>query len=172
MGYGGYHTASPDAKQPRPYGWATYWDILTLVKNPADVPKDKAPWVIPSSTGGEQARSHQFQHKNGIFHMLWADLDDVGILTALELSRMISDIFPPGTAHLIYSTKSATPENNKSRILIPLDPPAPGSDYVILQRIFNDKLEAAGIQPDRATERAGQLCYLPNKGDHYDFHIG
>ena len=39
--------------------------------------------------------------------------------------------------------------------------------FIILQTILNNRLEAVGITPDRATERAGQLCYLPNKGDYY-----
>jgi hypothetical protein len=35
------------------------------------------------------------------------------------------------------------------------------------QQLLNDKLEALGIKPDRAAERAAQLCYLPNKGKFY-----
>lgn len=170
-GYGSFHTANPNAKNPRDYVTLAMGTIPSMVKDPVDVPKSEAPWIIPSSTGGPYAREHKFQREHGKFYALVADLDHVGPLTSLDLAAAISSIFPPGTAHYIYSTKSATPENNKSRIIVPLSVPIPGKDYSMYAQIFNDKLQAAGIEPDRATERPGQLFYLPNRGAHYDYHI-
>ena len=43
--------------------------------------------------------------------------------------------------------------------------------WLTLQKILNDKLQKAGITPDRVTERTGQLCYLPNRGEFYAYHI-
>ncbi|WP_459915875.1 hypothetical protein [Desulfocicer niacini] len=170
-GNGAYHSESHTAKNPAPYLRFALDVLNSMVKNPLDVPKSEAPWIIPSSTGGELARNHDFQRQHGKFHALVADLDHVGPLTSLGISTAISAIFPPGTAHYIYSTKSATPENNKSRIIVPLSVPIPGRDYSMYAQIFNDKLQAAGIEPDRATERPGQLFYLPNRGAFYDCHI-
>jgi hypothetical protein len=68
---------------------------------------------------------------------------------------------------LAYTTASATRERQKLRCIVPLAEPVPGSHYVLLAEALNNRLEAAGIIPDRATERAGQLCYLPNRGDFY-----
>ena len=170
-GNGSYHTAKPDAKKPKPYIWLALDKIPSMVKNPVNVPKAEAPWAIFSSTGGDYAREHKFQRENGKYQALAGDLDEVGNLTALGISSIISAIFTPGTSHFIYSTKSATPENNKSRIIIPLAAPIPGREYPLYAKVFNDKLSAAGIEPDRATERCGQLFYLPNRGVFYDFHI-
>jgi hypothetical protein len=47
----------------------------------------------------------------------------------------------------------------------------PGADYSMMAKILNDRLEAAGLIPDRATERTGQLCYLPNRGEYYQHLI-
>ena len=34
-----------------------------------------------------------------------------------------------------------------------------------------DLLEDEGLTCDRALERTGQIIFLPNRGDHYEFHI-
>ncbi len=47
----------------------------------------------------------------------------------------------------------------------------PGETYILLQKILNDRIEKAGIIPDRKTEAAGQICYLPNRGELYQYHI-
>jgi len=151
--------------------WLALDELTSMVKNPVDVPKSEALWAIFSSTGGEYAREHKFQRENGKYYALIADLDEVGSLTALEISTALKIVFPKSTSHYIYSTKSAVPENNKSRIIVPLSVPVSGADYELYQKIFNDKLSDAGIEPDRATERCGQLFYLPNRGAFYDFHI-
>jgi hypothetical protein len=41
----------------------------------------------------------------------------------------------------------------------------------LYQKLFNDLLQSNGIVPDRITERANQICYLPNKGEFYDYKI-
>jgi len=170
-GEGAYHTANPDKKNPHSYGWLALDDIPSMVKNPVEVPKSEAPWAIFSGTGGPFAREHKFQRENGKYYALVGDLDDVGTLTALDISNALEIVFPRSTSHFIYSTKSATPENNKSRIIVPLAVPVSGAEYELYAKIFNDKLSAAGIEPDRATERCGQLFYLPNRGASYDYHI-
>lgn len=165
-GVGQFHTANPETKNPKPYNTVTWADIRRMVKNPVDVPKAEAPWFIPSDFTGTLARVHAEQLKNGRFYALWADLDEVGSLTILGVSTTLRSILP-GVQAFIYNTKSATPDNGKCRIIVPLATPCNGQDFILYQKIFNDKLDKAGITPDRATERTAQLCYLPNRGEHY-----
>tara|TARA_R110001592_G_scaffold44411_2_gene142958 strand:- start:443 stop:2674 length:2232 start_codon:yes stop_codon:yes gene_type:complete len=71
---------------------------------------------------------------------------------------------------MAYTSRSATEANQKARLIVPLSEPVSGGVWLTLQKILNDKLQAAGITPDRVTERTGQLCYLPNRGDFYAHH--
>ncbi len=169
-GYGGYHTARPDAKNPKPYGRVTYNGIIDMVKNPCEAPKEQAQWAIFSTTNGPQARVHQFQRENGQYLVLWGDLDQTENLTFLDIVNRVNAAFPQ-CCHVIYTTKSATKDNPKARILLPLAENIPGHEYEMFARIFNNRLEASGLPPDRATERTGQLCYLPNRGAYYNFQI-
>ena len=169
-GFGGYHTANPAAKNPRPYTTITIEQIMAMAANPNSVAKDQAQWIIPSTTGGPEARGHAFQRENGTFWALWADLDDVAGMTFQDVTEKIRHAIP-GTMALIYTSRSATEDKPKSRVLIPLAAGILGADYSMRAKIFNNRLEAAGLTPDRVTERTGQLCYLPNRGEYYQYHI-
>ncbi len=169
-GYGGYHTARPDAKNPKPYIHAAHKDIVDMAKNPGEVPKEQAQWAIFSTIDGPQARVHQFQRENGQYSALWGDIDQTEGLTFLDIVNRVNAAFPQ-YHYIVYTSKSATENNPKSRILLPLAVSIPGHDYEMFARIFNNRLEASGLPPDRATERTGQLCYLPNRGVYYNFQI-
>jgi hypothetical protein len=56
-------------------------------------------------------------------------------------------------------------------VLIPLAIGVSYQVYKAVLTLLNDKLEARGLIPDRALERAGQVVYLPNKGKLYDSAI-
>lgn len=168
-GHGKWHTANPARKNPKPYGVITWGEVLQMAQNPPTVDKSQAQWMIPSTTGGEQAREHKFQRENGNYLALWADLDKLEGLFQGVVECVRTAI--PGVWVLVYTTRGATLGNPKSRVLIPLADPIQGVDYSIIAKILNDKLEAAGLTPDRANERPGQLCYLPNKGEYYQWAI-
>jgi hypothetical protein len=106
---------------------------------------------------------YEEQKQHGEYWMLWADLDTdppaVGELTPV-IDGIESD-------YEIYASRSATPEEPKCRILIPLAYSLSGADWKICQKLLNDRLAAAGMTPDRSTERSAQPCYLPNLGEHY-----
>ena len=75
---------------------------------------------------------------------------------------------------LIYATRSATRDNRKWRALVRLREPVTGADYSDTAAAFYDLLEeqTRGVLIcDRALERAGQLVYLPNRGEYYECHI-
>jgi hypothetical protein len=88
------------------------------------------------------------------------------LISGNYLSAIIKDIIQGD--YEIYNTSSATLDNQKARILIPLLEPLKFADWSLAQQILNDKLEALGIVPDRANERSAQVCYLPNKGKLYN----
>jgi hypothetical protein len=48
-----------------------------------------------------------------------------------------------------------------------MDEAMDGNTSFIMQSIINNILTEANIVPDCSNERAGQLCYLPNRGDFY-----
>ena len=88
----------------------------------------------------------------------------------LDVTNRVKAAFP-GIHCIIYSSRSARADLPKSRVLIPFSCIVPGADYSMIQKIINDRLQAAGLPPDRASERQGQLCYLPNKGQFYEYEI-
>jgi hypothetical protein len=162
-GFGQFHTNEADKDKPikklTPYVGITLDGIRTLVGNPQQVDKAEAQWMIPSTL---MSRNFKAQEQQGAYLILWGDIDqDAPPLD--ELAEMFRDY-----AFEIYTSRSATKANPKSRILLPLSKPLCWADWKLCQEILNDDLEAAGITPDRASERAAQLCYLPNRGSHYD----
>ncbi|MNZ23295.1 hypothetical protein D3C78_404020 [compost metagenome] len=167
-GFGGTHTNEPDPSKPKkllkPYAALTLEQIRALVNAPQQVDKAKAQWLIPSTLA---SRNFARQEQDGEFWLLWADLDTAPPpLDDLELALTLGPCL--AADYEIYTSRSATQERPKSRILIPLSKPLRGADWVLCQRALNDYLADVGYTPDRASERAAQLCYLPNRGEYYD----
>jgi len=166
-GFGQYHTNEPDPKKPNkiliPYETINLDQIRSMVDNPQDTNKDQAQWLIPSTL---PSRTFKTQETEGEFYFLWADLDKEPKELAIVCSALKNIV--GASQYEIYTTKSATAKAQKTRILIILAIPLDGKDWLFCQEILNDKLEENGIIPDRASERAAQPCYLPNKGKYYD----
>jgi AAA domain len=163
-GFGRFHT---DKNGTRPYGRLAWSDILAMVDHPQEgVPKDNAQWLIPSTLS---SRVHAEQERNGQFHALWADVDWKEVEHPRPMDDVVGFISDQlnGADFEVYASKSATVDKQKCRILIPIEPLS-GCDWVMAQRVLNALLEEAGIPPDTASEGAGQLCYLPNRGTFYD----
>ena len=162
-GFGQYHTNEPDPKKPNkkltPYVGIDDEGICALVDNPQEVEKKSAQWMIPSTL---MSRTFKEQEQHGQYAYLWADIDQNA--TGLDAIVGVMEDFD----YEIYTSKSATEDNPKCRVLIRLFERVTGDVWLICQRILNDKLEAAGITPDRKSEGAAQLCYLPNRGQYYD----
>ncbi|MCC8995965.1 MAG: DUF3987 domain-containing protein [Nitrosomonas sp.] len=160
-GYGQYHTDEPGKKIRNPYTQINLDGIRKLVHEPQKVDKPQAQWIIPSTL---LCRSFKKQEQNGQFYLLWADIDQnpKGIHAIAEIIENII----PGNNFEIYTSKSASEENQKCRLLIPSNP-LPGRKWILCQEILNDKLREKGVLPDRKSEGAAQLCYLPNRGKYY-----
>ena len=164
-GNGQYHTDSNN--QHGPLIGVSLQQVRLMVNDPVDCKKSEAPWIIPSTL---KTRSKQRQLKEGQFYALWADLDNLEGITWSLVTDAVGVITGWSEAY-IYSSKSATPENLKCRVLIPLAEPVSGTDFQYGQQVLNDYLSAEGIEPDRATESANQICYLPNRGELYRHHV-
>ena len=166
-GFGQFHTNEADHAKPdkdlTPYLTIDLTGIRTLVDTPQEVDKSRAQWLIPSTL---QSRRFKAQETDGQYWMLWADFDNDP--QPIEAVQDVVVLLVLGEFDFeIYNSKSATVECPKSRLLIPLDKPLSGAEWVMCQQILNDELEAAGLHADRTSERPAQLCYLPNRGQHY-----
>lgn len=162
-GFGQFHSAKAE-KNAKDYISVTLADIEQMLTNPPSVEKSKAQWCIFSTLLN---REHAEQRQNGSFYALWADIDDSAGMTLSDITSRAIVAAPFNL--MVYASRSARADNQKARIIIPLGEPVTGVEFVIMQKILNDKLEAAGVKPDRVTERPGQLCYLPNRGEFYDY---
>ena len=163
-GYGKYH--SPNAKKnPRPLITCTLADIEQMLVTPPSVAKSSAQWFIPSTL---LSRTHAEQHKDGEFWALWGDVDKTKGLAFTELVEIARRIIPGN--FIAYTSRSATESEQKARLIIQLSEAVSGGKWKALQKILNDKLQAAGITPDRVSENTGQPCYLPNRGEFYAYH--
>ncbi len=166
-GIGAAHTNEYDTKKPQkkltPYLSIDFLEIQALVESPQQVDKAHAQWLIPSIY---KSRTFKIQEQHGEYWLLWADLDKKPPALA-EIGDLIElDVLNDGDFEL-YNSRSATEDNQKARLLIPLGKPLCYGEWRLAQEVLNDKLEALGIIPDRASERAAQLCYLPNRGELY-----
>jgi hypothetical protein len=162
-GLGAYHSDNHETN-PKPYLTVSLTDIEQLVKHPQNVKKSQGQWAILSTL---LSRESVKQHENGIFHAVWLDIDVHTEKHAIQAFLADLGVF----YYWLYSTKSSTETKQKWRVIIPLFSPASCFQFKTISEILNDKLAAAGIVPDRASERPNQVCYLPNKGEYYDFHI-
>lgn len=162
-GFGQYHTDKPSSPDPKPYNSITFDDIVSMVKTPSSTAKDHAQWFIPSTLLTREAEK---QRANGFYYAVWCDFDEHTELDAIKaiLASLVC-------SHIVYSSRSAIPDRQKWRVIIFLAHPANATEWQQIAAIINDRFEAAGIVPDRASERVNQICYLPNRGEFYQFHI-
>jgi len=134
-------------------------DVLT--QEPTALSKEKTPWVIPSQYRECDARTHKVQSVKGSYWLLTVDIDKGNISFDL-IKDAITRLFGLDQLARIYSTGSATPDNRKWRILIPLEKPLEAQRWQFWQKSLNTWLLESRITPDKVLERFGQMVYLPN----------
>ncbi len=161
-GFGQFHSNESGAKNPKPYSEITLEEIKNLVDNPPAQPKTINQWLIPSNL---KSRTFKEQEENGQYGLLWLDFDD-NPPPLNEIKEHLTDII--GNVDFeMYNSRSATVDNQKCRVIIPLTQWLKYDVWTTCQEILNNKFEALDITPDRANQRAAQLCYLPNRGEFY-----
>lgn len=161
-GIGSYHSEF-NKTNPNPYVTITLEKIEKLINDPPCVSKSNCQWAIFST---KLSRELKIQRSEGVFYALWADIDE-----HTTEDRLLEFLGSLQCDYLYYSTKSSTLEKQKWRVILPLLEPLQGRFYNGYAKALNDRLDNNFITPDRATERANQLCYLPNSGEFYKFGI-
>jgi len=166
-GFGQFHTNAPEAKNRTPYTAVTWADIYQMMIYPPSTAKHTSQWVIFSDQYEEDGRNAKHLRESGRFSALWLDVDETSH-TIKDIKKFVLQLNCLG---FIYTTASATYDAQKFRVIIPLAEPVYGWKFERLQTILNNQLEQFGISPDRANQRANQVCYLPNKGFSYEYAI-
>ena len=147
----------PSAGQP--YGSIDGKGIVALLSAPAAKPKESASAIIPSRLISPLARNHALQHSAGRF--IWSCYDiDKGNRSLDDVRSNFEAVFP-GTTKLIYSSSSATADDKRWRVLMPMLEVS-GEDFQKIQKAAFALIEQNGLQLDEALARCGQPVYLPN----------
>ncbi|MEN9757981.1 MAG: hypothetical protein RL755_2168, partial [Pseudomonadota bacterium] len=133
-------------------------DVQRLVDKPTNVPKPQAQWLIPSSY---LSRSKKDQEKHGKYWLCAFDFDK-NPPTVPELAKITREILSDGCNFELYNTNSATLDNHKSRLFIPLTEPLNAHEWLLLQQVIAAKFEQREIVHDKALEGFCQLSFLPN----------
>jgi hypothetical protein len=141
------------------YERSTLGDIIGGM--PTSKPKAKAPAFIPSSYYYFDAREHAVQRSEGMFVALVGDIDK-GNVPMADITAYTRTLFGSEAAIFIYSTGSATPEDRRWRIIIPLFEPVPFERWNVGQEAFFGYMESNGVPMDRSLARSAQPVYLPN----------
>jgi len=158
---------NPHENTGKPYTSITLQQVYDMVANPPTVDKNLAQWIIPSSYTGHDARSHEVQRNNGQFYMMALDIDQ-GNHPKEDIVDISTKILGDA-CFVVYSTRSSTEGNRKWRVLIPLGAPIPGNRYTDYQDALFDAFLHFGVQLDSTLRRTGQLVFLPNRGEFYEW---
>lgn len=159
-GYGKYQTD----KNGKPLHTVTLDQIKAMMIDPPSVPKDQAQWAIFSHL---LTRNLAHQRTSGVYGCLWADIDLAVGLTFEQIHQIACKLIPGDV--WTYTSRSATLENPKCRILHPLSERTDCGHFVMMQKLLNHHLSLAGVIPDKKTETGNQICFLPNRGEYYRF---
>lgn len=148
----------------RDYDTISFAEIRQMCLKPNACAKDYAPAFLASTYHGHLGRCHEEQRQRGTYHALIADID-IGSPSLAEVDQAIADVVGDH-ARLVYSSSSASEDQKKWRVIVPVRNPIPGAEYSTLQAAFFDELGARGIICDYAPSRSGQPVYLPNVPPH------
>ena len=110
----------------KPYSGVTEADILAMAANPPSIHKDDAQWFIPSDYLASDGREHEAQRQHGQFWAIPLDLDKDSPPLAVVRAALAGVL--GNAAHVIYSSRSAKPDNLKWRALCWLAEPIAGAD--------------------------------------------
>jgi putative DNA primase/helicase len=144
----------------RDYRTRTLQDIFEC-DTPAGVDKENAPAFIPSSYHHFDARAHAVQRERGPFVCITGDIDK-GNHSLGEVADLVKVFAGTDTAYRVYSSASASADNQKWRVLIPLAGPVPFQAWQDMQWALIKWMAANGVELDTALTRAGQPVFLPN----------
>lgn len=135
-------------------------EIAELVRNPSTETKENSLAVIGSSYCAHDARNHEIQSVHGQYNLLRFDIDsgNPSIKDVCSAFRQaLGEAF-----FMVYSTSSATTENQRWRVLVPVLHPVSHVVRRSSEVVLRNSIELLwGIEFDQVLDRAGQHIYLP-----------
>lgn len=154
--FGAYHSQKGKSAG---YETISLGDIFN--RAPLALPKENAEAIIPSSYADPDARSHASQCSHGSFVALVGDID-IGNHSIADINQRLTEFFGEGIASFIYSTSSASRENQKWRFIVPVETPLGHGEWLNLMSALYTFMSHRSVVMDKKMLGAGQLCYLPN----------
>lgn len=154
-------TYDTNIKTGEDYSVVTLASLFTL--EPANADKMAGPAFIPSSYHDYDAREHGVQRVRGEYVALACDIDK-GNASPRQVQDLVK-AFCGDAAWLIYSSPNARPNDRRWRVIMPLQTPVSFDDWHDAQNALFNFMGAAGVECDRALERAAQPVFLPNVPD-------
>lgn len=144
------------------YHTITFEQIVEMSRNPPIMPKNDANWFLPSIYNKHDAREHKAQELNGVYHAICIDIDD-GNYDLVSVNKAFDEVIGE-SERLVYSTKSATESNKRWRVIIPL---ASGANFASWSATYKHITAKIILNADESSKRAGQISFLPNRGEFY-----
>lgn len=132
---------------------------------PQSKPKMAGNAFLASTYNSYDARSHEAQRRQGKFVALVGDIDKGNL--ALADIQGAAEAFAGDAAWLVYSSAHSRLDDQRWRIVFPLETPSPFDAWFDAQNALFAFMESRGIPMDHAMSRAGQPIYLPNVPDAY-----
>ena len=138
--------------------WA---QVLEFARNPQNVEKKQSLWILPNNS---RVRKRSDTERSG-FGLLWIDVDQPPKGGLGEVIKTLMSTTP----YLAYTTKGATENVQKCRVLIPLLNSITYENWLRHQKRINHILEKAGIKSDPCNLNPAQILFLPNRGCYYAY---
>lgn len=138
---------------------ATFNDLVAMAGSPVDVPKNAAPCFIASDC---DKKTIDALMPHDAFSGAIGDRDHH--ITLAELVCILEAAGIPDA--LLYTSKSATKDNQRWRIVVPYSQPC---DAVRHEALAKYLLEVIG--GDACAAKATQIAYAPNRGEFYDWQV-
>ncbi len=140
-------------------------DIRLLFKQlvlPRDLPKDKADALfqgyVPPGTALPFKRKGWHPE---LMSVMFTDIDG-GNLAIERVVQLTADFFGGSAIAAVYSSSSATPDNKRWRIAVPLARPTETTLWRQGMKAFGAYLESQGVPFDRSLLTVNQPVYAPN----------
>lgn len=145
----------------------SYEKIKNLAANPQIIQKDESSWFMPHDQLTRE-KSHLDEHAK--YYMLTLDVDETSLPFEVVIEA-IKCVIGFNTSYIAYTSRSATKETQKMRLLAPIIKPLDARLWTALQTVFFNELAKYQVKADYKLNEPTRLVYLPNKGDFYTYDI-
>ena len=151
----------------RPYEAITPDQIAQMAANPPSVDKEDAWWFMPVQGQDCNSRLSTYLKEYGWYRAFPIDMDE-GNLSLEATTGLLNQVL--GCGYILYSTRSATSDHRKWRVIVFLDQSVHSYYYTAFCKSIYEQLEEY-TPVDWSSSRLTQVAYLPNRGAHYEYYI-